>query len=88
MRDVLVFSVIRLALFGALWWVLTQVGIGFYLAGLIAALLAMLISILFLGRPRERAVERWQAADERRRKRRPARRDEDAAEEDELVDGR
>lgn len=84
----LVYSVIRLALFAAVWWVLTQIGIGLYLAGLIAALLAMLVSILFLGRPRERAAERWQEADERRRASRPAPRDEDADAEDELVDGR
>ncbi len=85
MRDVLVYSVIRLALFGALWWVLANVGVGFYLAGIIAALIAMLVSILFLGRPRERAAERWQQADERRRERRKTKRDEDADEEDALV---
>lgn len=85
MRDVLVYSVIRLALFGAVWWVLANVGVGVYLAGIIAALIAMLVSILFLGRPRERAAERWQEADERRRARKGERRDEDADEEDELL---
>lgn len=88
MRDVLVYSVLRLVLFGALWWVFAHVGLNVYLAGLVAALVAMLVSILFLGRPRDRAATRWQQADERRRARRSEPRDVDADTEDAVVDGR
>lgn len=86
MRSVLLFSVIRLALWLVLWWVLSAVGIGLVLAGLLAALIAMLLSILFLRRPREAAARSWQDADERRRERRGAVVDEDAEEEDALLD--
>lgn len=86
MRDVLLYSVLRLALFGLVWWLLALAGFGIYMAGIIAALIAMLISILFLRRPREQAARRWQEADERRREQKARTRDRDADEEDELLD--
>ncbi len=89
MRDLAFFALIRLALWGALWWILAQVGVGVYLAGVLAAAIAMLISILFLSGPRDRAARRWKAADDRRAERKAQRRsnaEEDAAHEDALVD--
>lgn len=86
MRDVLLYTVIRLALWGALWWILTQVGIGVYLAGVLAALIAMLLSIVLLNPLRDRAAMRWKAADDRRRERKGEQRDEDADQEDAILD--
>lgn len=81
-----VYAVLRLALFGVIWWLLTLAGVGVMLAGVLAALISMLLSILFLDKVRDRAAMRWKAADERRRERRGPRGDEDAQEEDALMD--
>lgn len=89
MRDVLLYSVLRIAVLAAVWWLLMQFGLGFGFAGIGAALIAMLLSILFLRRPRQAAAERWQAADERRREKRHATGadiDHDAEDEDALLD--
>lgn len=88
MRDVLVYSLLRLALFAGIWWLLVAVtDLGLLMAGMVAALIAMLLSILFLRSPRERVARRWQSADERRRERRAERHDEDAEAEDALSEG-
>ena len=84
MRQFLLYAVIRLGLWIALWWVLTVVGVGVMLAGVLAALIAMLISILFLDRLRDAAAMRWKAAHERRVEKRGETEDEDAEYEDGL----
>lgn len=86
MRPFLVYAVIRLGLWVLIWWLLTLMGVGLMLAGVLAALLAMLISILFLDRLRDAAARRWKAADERRAERRGQAVDEDAEFEDSLLD--
>lgn len=87
MRDVLVYSLLRLAILAGVWWLLYSLtSFGFYLSGLLAALIALLVSILALRRPRNQAAERWRRADERRRARRGEQHDEDADEEDALMD--
>ena len=83
MREMVVYAVLRLALFGVIWWLLTLAGVGVMLAGVLAALISMLLSILFLDKVRDRAAMRWKAADDRRRG--PVV-DEDAQEEDALLD--
>jgi hypothetical protein len=86
MRDVLLYSVLRLIVLLVAWWLLVLIGVGFFLAGIIAVLIAFLISVLFLRAPRERIAGRLQSADERRRARRGPVHDEDADEEDALLD--
>lgn len=86
MRSFLLYAVIRLGLWAAVWWILVQVGIGVMLAGVLAALIAMLLSIVFLDRLREAAAQRWKAADERRAARKADEVDEDAEYEDHLLD--
>lgn len=86
MREMVVYAVLRLALFGVIWWLLTLAGVGVMLAGVLAALISMLLSILFLDKVRDRAAMRWKAADDRRRERRGPVVDEDAQEEDALLD--
>ncbi|MDO5661146.1 MAG: DUF4229 domain-containing protein [Brachybacterium sp.] len=86
MRDVLVYSVLRLALFAGTWWLLYMIGVGFWLAGIAAALVSMLVSILVLRRQRDRVATHWQAADERRRARKGEPVDDDADAEDEAVE--
>jgi len=87
MRDVLLYSVLRLGIFLLVWVALIAAGIHYLLAGALAALIAMLLSILLLRGPREGAAQRWKASDEARRERRSDQApDEDAAEEDALLD--
>ncbi|MGY5766172.1 DUF4229 domain-containing protein [Brachybacterium sp. DNPG3] len=86
MRDVIVFGLIRLALWAVLWWLLALAGLGTILAGLVAVLIAMMLSFLFLNRQRDAAAMSWQEADERRRENKVEKRDEDADAEDALVD--
>jgi len=86
MRSFLLYAVIRLGLWAAVWWLLVRVGIGVMLAGVLAALIAMLLSILFLDRLRDGAVQRWKVADERRAARTADEVDEDAEYEDRLLD--
>src|SRR5699024_6498652 len=92
MRDMVLYGVLRLALWAVIWWLLTVAGMGVILAGVLAALIAMLISILALNRLRDSAAMRWKEADDRRRERKGQRLDEDDAEgeaplEDEGVGG-
>ena len=86
MRHFLLYAVVRLGLWAVLWWVLTLFDVGVVLAGVLAALIAMLLSILFLDRLRGAAAMRWKAADERRARRREGEIDEDAEYEDSLLD--
>src|SRR5690625_7831164 len=86
MRDMVLYWVLRLALWAVIWWLLTVAGMGVILAGVLAALIAMLISTLALNRLRDSAAMRWKEADDRRRERKGQRLDEDAAEEDALLD--
>ncbi|MGP9746178.1 DUF4229 domain-containing protein [Brachybacterium sp. AOP29-B2-41] len=86
MRQFLLYAVIRLGLWILLWWALTLLDVGVMLAGVLAALIAMLISILFLDRLRDAAAMRWKAADERRAERRGPDIDEDAEYEDAMLD--
>ncbi len=86
MREMALFAVVRLALWAGIWWVLSLFDIGVMLAGVLAALLAMLISILFLSRFRGAAAQRWKAADDRRRERKAEDVDEDAEAEDAALD--
>lgn len=86
MRSFLLYAVIRLGLWAVVWWLLVQVGVGVMLAGVLAALIAMLLSIVFLDRLRDAAAQRWKAADERRAARRTDVVDEDAEYEDHLLD--
>ncbi|PWH07751.1 DUF4229 domain-containing protein [Brachybacterium endophyticum] len=86
MRDLLLYTLLRLAVLLVAWWLLVLVGVGFYLAGIIAVLIAFLVSVLLLSRFRERLAGRLQSADERRRARRGPVHDEDAEEEDALLD--
>lgn len=87
MRQFLLYAVIRLGLWVLIWWALTQLDIGLMLAGVLAALIAMLVSIVFLDRLRDAAAMRWKAADERRAERRGPDVDEDAEYEDSMLDG-
>jgi len=86
MRPFLFYAVVRLGLWALLWWLLTLSGLGVVLAGVLAALISMLLSILFLDRLRDAAAQRWKAADERRAERRSGEGDEDAEYEDGLLD--
>jgi mannitol-specific phosphotransferase system IIBC component len=89
MRDLLVYSVLRLGLWLVLWWVITLFDVGVLLAGVLAALIALLLSMLLLKGPRSRTAQHWQEADERRQARKAAQGepdDADAAEEDALLD--
>lgn len=86
MREFAVYALMRLALWVVIWWLLTLAGVGLLLAGVLAAFLAMLVSILLLDRQRDAAAQRWRAADERRRARRGPARDTDADDENALVD--
>lgn len=80
------FGVIRLALWVGIWWLLIVFDVGVMLAGVLAAVIAMLISILFLDRLRSAAALRWKAADDRRRERKGEERDLDADAEDSYLD--
>src|SRR5699024_229592 len=87
-RDMALFAVIRLLLWVGIWWLLTLFDVGLLLAAALAALIAMLISILFLDRLRSSAAMRWKAADERRRERKGRPVDQDADAEDAALDER
>lgn len=82
MRAFLLYAVLRLGLWAAIWWLLTLLDVGVLLAAVLAALIAMLISILLLDRLRNRAAMRWKDAHERRAERRGQPADEDADYED------
>ena len=85
-----VYSVLRLALFGACWWVLAWAGLDPWLAVVAAAFLAWGLSYVALPGPRD-AAARWLAEKDAQRKARvstlSARAQQDAADEDALVEG-
>lgn len=86
MRNVLGYALIRIVLWLVIWYLLTLVGVGVITAGLLAVLIAMMISFLLLGGRRQRAAEGLQSVDERRRERRGPVVDQDAADEDALIE--
>lgn len=91
MRSFLAYSVIRLGIFGVVWALLSLTGIYWLHTGIMAAVIAMLISILFLGRQRQAvAVELQERTSKRREKRLSAKTEAeiDAEEEDALISGR
>lgn len=87
MRDLLLYSVLRIVILLGLWWVLQLLGMGPVVALVTAVAVSMMISFLFFRGPRERAARRIQEADLARRERRGPEVDEDADEEDALIDG-
>ena len=87
--PLVVYSVLRLALFGACWWVLVWAGLDPWLAVVAAAFLAWGLSYVTLPGPRD-AAARWLAEQAARRKAGvptlSARAQRDAADEDALVE--
>lgn len=53
MRSILLYSAVRLALFALIWWLLSFTGIHWMFTGILAAVIAMLLSVLLLGRLRQ-----------------------------------
>ncbi|HIY23122.1 MAG TPA: DUF4229 domain-containing protein [Candidatus Brachybacterium merdigallinarum] len=86
MGRVLGYAVLRILMWLVLWYLLVLAGLGVYIAGVLAVLIAMMLSFLLLGRTRRRAAEGLQEVDERRRARRGPEVDEDAESEDALLD--
>lgn len=86
MRSFLLYAVVRLGLWVLIWWLLTLVGLAVAVAGVAAALLAMLISILALEPLRHAAAMRWKDAHEARVAKRGEVHDEDAEFEDAVLD--
>ena len=85
--PLLVYSVLRLALFGACWVALVLVGLNAWLAVVAAALVAWGLSYVALRGPRD-AAARWLADQDAKRKgttQLSARARRDAADEDALV---
>ena len=85
--PLLVYSLLRLALFGACWAVLVWVGLNPWAAVVVAAFVAWGLSYVVLSRPRD-AAARWLADQAAKRKGVPqlsARARQDAADEDALV---
>lgn len=87
MRNIVGYALIRIALWLVLWYLLALSGVGVMLAGILAVLIAMMLSFLFLGRARENAAAGLQEADERRIEKRGPIHDEDAEAEDAVLDG-
>lgn len=86
--PVLIYSLLRLALFAVCALALALVGMGWLFALLLAAVLAALLSYVLLGAPRDRAA-RWlqeRSAARGDRPRLPAGAARDAAVEDDAVD--
>ncbi len=87
--PLLVYSLLRLALFGACWWALAWAGLDPWLAVVAAALVAWGLSYVALRGPRD-AAARWLAEQDARRKagipNLSARARQDAADEDALVE--
>lgn len=83
-RDALVFSVLRILLIVACYAALRLIGLGPMLALVAGAVIALLLSMLFLRPQRQRVVDRWQERSARV-EHRPAAEDEDAAAEDEAL---
>lgn len=91
MRNYVLYSIIRLALFGGTWALLSFLmpGVHWFFTGILAAVIAMLISILALGRLRQGVATNLEhSVEKRREKRRGTKTDAelDAEEEDSLLD--
>ena len=88
--PLVVYSVLRLALFGACWVVLAWAGLNPWIAVVVAAFAAWGLSYVALPGPRD-AAARWLADQDAKRKAGvstlSARAQQDAADEDALVDG-
>ena len=87
MGRVLGYGLLRIVTWLVLWYLLILAGLGVYIAGVLAVLIAMMLSFLLFGGVRRRAAEGLQEVDERRRERRGPEVDEDAESEDALLDG-
>ena len=87
--PLLVYSLLRLALFGACWGALVWAGLNPWIAVVVAAFLAWGLSYVALPGPRD-AAARWLAEQDAKRKAGistlSARAQQDAADEDALVD--
>ncbi|WP_129337610.1 DUF4229 domain-containing protein [Cellulomonas endophytica] len=70
--PLLVYSLLRLALFAVCWVALVLVGMGSWLSVVVAVVLAACLSYLLLARPRAAAAVWLQERDEARRARRAA----------------
>lgn len=68
-RSALTYALPRLLLLAVVTWLLTLVGAHWMLAIIIASLISMLISIIFLGRPRQAVAENMERGEERIRAR-------------------
>lgn len=89
MRSFLIYSVVRLAIFAAVWFMLSFTGIHWMFTGVLAAVVAMLISVLFLGKLRQRLAIDVQGRVQDRAKKRQGRKSEydlDADAEDSVID--
>ena len=91
MRNYVLYSVIRLALFVGVWALLYffMPGVHWLFTGTLAAVIAMLISILALGQLRQGVASNLEhSVEERREKKRSHKSDAelDAEEEDSLID--
>lgn len=89
MRSFLIYSVVRLAIFAAVWFLLSFTGIHWMFTGVLAAVVAMLISVLFLGKLRQRLAIDVQGRVQDRAKKRQGRKSEydlDADAEDSVID--
>lgn len=98
MRSILLFSLLRLAVFAVAWFLLAVLmpSVPWIWTGILAAVIAMLVSILLLGKQRQQVTEEMQRRGAERRakaekKRAAGRRsvaDEDAEAEDAVMDAR
>ena len=87
MRSFLIYAAARLTIFGAVWWLLSFTGIHWMYSGILAAVVAMLISVLFLGKLRQALAINVQGrmrdrADKRRKRKTPSDLDAEAEERD------
>ena len=87
MRSFLIYAAARLTIFGAVWWLLSFTGILWMYSGILAAVVAMLISVLFLGKLRQALAINVQGrmrdrADKRRKRKTPSDLDAEAEDRD------
>lgn len=93
MRSALLFSALRLAIFAVVWFLLTLLmpDAAWFWTGILAAVIAMLISIPLLGQQRQALAETLEQKNEKRQERRARARsasEADADEEDALLDAK
>lgn len=91
MRNYVLYSVIRLALFAGVWALLyfLMPGVHWLFTGTLAAVIAMLISILALGKLRQGVASNLEHSVEKRREKKRGHKSDaelDAEEEDSLID--